>query len=142
MDIYKVSLTWFLPGILFDKRSVVSIRDETDILAVRFLGNGNARLRRNLPNRFLIIFSHRHPGVGKLILGEIVERISLVFSGGIRIRYRVASVWELYNIGVMPGRDLIRPISFAHPSSASHFTYRLQTTQGFGVLPSRYSLQK
>ena len=67
-----------LSGVLLDEGRIVTVRNEADILAVRFVSIDEALLLRDLTDFFLGVGTEREECVGKLILSHGVEHIALI----------------------------------------------------------------
>ena len=76
--VHKIALRRHLPRILLNEAGVVVVGDKADLLAVLFMGHLKPQLLRHLPDLLLRVLSHRHQGVGQLILGQIVQGVGLI----------------------------------------------------------------
>lgn len=76
--IQEVSGDGLHAAVLPQKRHIVPIRHEADVLAVGLLGVGQAVGGRQSPQGGLFIVSHRQQQMGQLALGQLVEEVRLV----------------------------------------------------------------
>ena len=61
-----------------NKARVIIVRNEADFLAVCLVGHLQADILRDLTDLVLGILPHRHKRMGKLLLGQIVQRVGLI----------------------------------------------------------------
>ena len=104
---HEIARLHLLSGILFYIRSIISIRNKTDILTVWFVRHLKCDFRCKLTDLVFRIFPDWHKCSRKLFLRQIIECISLVFCSGCGCMKRIASVWKLFDLRIVTGRDII-----------------------------------
>ena len=129
-------------GFPVDKGPVVMVRNKTDLLAVRLLSHREAQFLCNLPDFPLCIRSHRHQRAGKLILGQAVQGISLVFLRCHRIPDGIAPVIQPVHPGIMACGYIIRPQFQAAPQQGFPFYISVTGDTGVGGPPLKVFLHK
>ena len=68
-------------SILLNEGGVVVIRNEADLLALRFIGRRHVQALGDLPDLGLVKMSDREDRGGKLLLGEAKEEVGLILVG-------------------------------------------------------------
>ena len=108
LGVHKVSLRRDLPcARAVDVARVVSVRDEADLLRVRFLRHGDAGFPGNVPHFLLGEGPQRHDRAGKLLLREPVEHVALVLRGKRGLLHGEPAVLLADDRGVVAGRDQV-----------------------------------
>ena len=87
-----------------DEGGIISARDETDVLTIRFPGVEKAQPVRQLPGLRFMERSQREPGVGQLLLGQHIEHVALVLAGVQGLFQEKAAVF-LFDAGIVAGDD-------------------------------------
>ena len=106
---HKIAFRNGLSGIFFDKGSVIAIRYETDILAVRLVCHRQISFFCQFADLWFLIITNRHECVGKLSLCQVIKSIGLVFCRCHRIADRITPIWQLFDPCIMTGCNIIRP---------------------------------
>ena len=88
------------------KRAVVAVRHETDVLAVLFLRVDKAMGRSDLPNLCLGQVSQREQGVPELFLGQKIKDVGLIL---LRVRrlLKPQRISRRRNAGIVPRGDKV-----------------------------------
>ena len=77
------------------------VRNKADFLAVRLIGCLKIQLPGHGADLVLGKFSHRHQGMGELLLRQAEKSIGLILFCCRRFTQSEAAVWKLLNPGVM-----------------------------------------
>ena len=92
-----------------DKFRVVSVRNEADLLAVRFLCHGDPGFPGHFTDLILFVGTHRHQRMGQLLLGQTVKGVGLILGGSGRPAQGVPAVFQTVDSRVVTGGDGVRP---------------------------------
>ena len=75
---HKIARSRHIFCLALNKSGIVIVRNKTDFLTVCLVGHLQADILRDLTDLVLGILAHRHKRMGKLLLGQIVQRIGLI----------------------------------------------------------------
>ena len=105
--IHKVSAFRNTFGFPLDKSGIIIIRNKADLHAVLLLCHGETTVLGDLSHLILRVITDGHQRLGKLELGQVVERVGLVLRRRHGIADRVTSVRQLADPGIVTGRNII-----------------------------------
>ena len=94
--------------LVLDKGSVILIRHEADFLGILLFCYRKTDFCCNLTNLIFCVVSDRHQRMRKLLLGQIIQCIRLVFCRCYRICNRIPSIGKLFDSCIMSGRNVVR----------------------------------
>ena len=95
-------------GFSINKGGIIIVRHKADLLTVRLMCHRKSRLLCHGTDLVLGVFSHRHQGMGKLILGQIIQRIGLVLRRRNGIADGETAVWQSVDPRIMSRGNIIR----------------------------------
>ena len=113
--VYIISRNGTFPCISFDKSRIILIRNETDLLAVVLFRDRKPGLFRQRTDFGLGKLCQREDRAGKLLLGQVIQRICLVFFSCPGPAYGISPVFRTQDIRIMSGRDHVGPDIQAAP---------------------------
>ena len=105
--VHKVSASRNIGRLALDKSGIIVIRHKADLHAVLLLCHGETTVLGDLSHLILRVITDGHQRLGKLELGQVVERVGLVLRRRHGIADRVTSVRQLADPGIVTGRNII-----------------------------------
>ena len=105
--IHKVSASRNTFGFPLDKSGIIIIRNEADLHAVLLLCHGKSTVFGDLSHLVLRVITDRHQSFGKLELGQVIERVSLILRRRHGVPDRITAVRKLADPCIVTGRDII-----------------------------------